>query len=118
MSGKERHIKVRVMNDVRRTVEMALLGSMMIESNVIGDVLSIIGRSESRQFSLPVHRILFEALVDLYCDGTPIDLVIVMDRLDRDGVLEQIGGTAYLVKLSESVPSAVNVMHYARIVRG
>ena len=97
--------------------EMSLLGSMMIESDIIGAVLPIIGRSESRSFYRPDHRILFETLVDLYDENRAIDLVVMKDELDRRGALAEIGGAEYLVRLAESVPSAANAEYYARIVR-
>ena len=98
--------------------EMALLGSMMMSREAIGEVIPIIGREESPWFYLPVHQKLFEVLVDLYDDPTKaIDLIIVSDELKRRGLIEFVGGQEYMVQLAESFAEWTNAEHYARIVR-
>ncbi|MCK6455975.1 MAG: replicative DNA helicase [Phycisphaerae bacterium] len=97
--------------------EMSLLGSMLLDAEVIGPVLQIISREESERLYHPDHRVIYRALVDLFDQGKPIDAIVMRDELARLGRLEQIGGVEYLVRLVESVPSAVNAEHYARIVR-
>ncbi|MEP0841719.1 MAG: replicative DNA helicase, partial [Phycisphaerae bacterium] len=96
--------------------EMALLGSMMLSRDAIGDVLPIIHRNESERFYRPDHRKIFETLVDLYDRGEPIDLITFRNEITRRGLLEEIGGVDYIVQLAESVPSPVHAEHYARIV--
>lgn len=96
--------------------EQALLGSMMLHRDAIGDVLPIIHRNESERFYRPDHRRLFEVLVDMYDRGDPIDIVTTRDELSRRGLLEEVGGVEYLVQLAESVPSHLHAEHYARIV--
>ncbi len=98
--------------------EMSLLGSMMLDRDAISNILPIIGREESRWFYRPDHEQIFGVLVDLYdAANREIDLVTVSEEFKRRDLLEQIGGSDYLVTLAESVPSAANAEHYARIVR-
>jgi len=97
--------------------EMSLLGSLMLDREAIGLVLPIIPRHESRRFYQSEHRLIYEALVDLYDKGQPIDLVILRDELNRRGLLEKVGGVEYLVQLAQSVPSAAHAEYYAQIVR-
>lgn len=98
--------------------EMALLGSMMMSRDVIGEVLPIIGRSESAWFYLPAHQKLFEVLVDMYDDpGKAIDLIVVSDELRRRDLLDFIGGQEYMIQLAESFAEWANAEHYAKIVR-
>ena len=97
--------------------EMSLLGSMMLNRGAIGLTLPIIHREEAAWFSNPVHQLLYEVLVDLWDTRQPIDLVVVKDELRRRGLLNQIGGAAYIVQLAESVPTWVNAEYYANIVR-
>ncbi len=97
--------------------EMSLLGSMMLESDVIAEVLQIIGPEGKERFYRNDHRLLYDALVTMYDAREPIDLVSLRTELERRGLLEQIGGVEYIVRLAESVPSAANAEHYARIVR-
>ena len=97
--------------------EMSLLGSMMLDRDAIGAILSIIKPDEDHRFYREDHRLLFRVLVQLYDDNKPIDLIVVRDELERRGLLEEVGGVEYIVRLAESVPSAVHAEHYARIVR-
>ncbi|HRX86387.1 MAG TPA: replicative DNA helicase [Phycisphaerae bacterium] len=97
--------------------EMSLLGSLMLDRESVGDIITIIGRSDARWFYRPDHRQIFETLVDLYDANQPIDLVILRNELEKRGLLAQVGGVEYLVACAESVPTAVNAEHYARIVR-
>lgn len=97
--------------------EMSLLGSMCLSREAIGEVLPILPRGETHRFFHAPHRVIFEVLVDLYDRNEPIDLVTVKNELQRRNVLEEVGGTGYLVRLAETVPTWVNAAYYARIVR-
>lgn len=95
--------------------EMSLLGSMILDSNVIGEVVQII--AGSADFYQARHAILYDTLVQLYDQSIPIDLVQLRQYLADHGTLEQVGGVQYLLELAESVPSASSAAYYARIVR-
>jgi replicative DNA helicase len=98
--------------------EMALLGSMMMSREAIGEVLPIVGPSDSPWFYLPAHQKLFEVLVDIYDDpGKAIDLIVVSDELRRRDLLDFVGGHDYMVQLAESFAEWANAEHYAKIVR-
>ncbi len=97
--------------------EMSLLGSLMLDREAIGYVIPIIPRQHAGRFYQPEHRIIYEALLDLYDKGSAIDMVILRDELLRRDVLEKIGGIEYIVQLSQSVPSSANAEFYASIVR-
>ena len=94
--------------------EMSLLGAMILDSQVIGDVAQILASPED--FYRAQHAAIYRVLTDLYNRNLPIDLVHLNQKLRDQGVLEQIGGTAYLVQLAEAVPSSVGAVHYAQIV--
>lgn len=96
---------------------MSLLGAMLLEREVIGQILQIIPREEASRFYDVDHRLLYQVLIDLYDNNQPIDLLVLEDELRRRTQLDQIGGRQYLIDLSESVPSAANAEYYARIVR-
>jgi len=80
-------------------------------------VLQKIPREEAVRFYRPDHRILYEALLDLYEQSKPIDIIVLEDELRRRKQLEEIGGRQYLIDLTESVPSSANAEYYARIIR-
>lgn len=94
--------------------EMALLGSLILGPEMVGEVLGHVSKRE--QFHLESHGAIFEAILRLYDKHQTGDLVQLLDALRDSGVLEQIGGEDYLVQLVDTVPSAANARHYARIV--
>ncbi|MBN1794980.1 MAG: replicative DNA helicase [Candidatus Omnitrophica bacterium] len=94
--------------------EMALLGSMLIEEEAIAQALEII---DGNAFYKDNHTVIFNAVVELYSKNSAIDLVTLIDHLKKKKVLDKVGGAAYLTSLTTVVPTAANVMHYARIVK-
>lgn len=94
--------------------EAAVIGSMLLDRDCIGDVVQTIG---SNSFSLTEHRILFDAVLSLYEHNSEIDLVLLRDELKKRNSLEAVGGVEYLVRVAESVPSAANALYYANIVK-
>jgi replicative DNA helicase len=63
------------------------------------------------------HRQIFQSMVELTDRGEPVDAITLTDILRNKGLLEQIGGSAYIAELASVVPTASNVPYYARIVR-
>jgi len=94
--------------------EMSLLGSMLLDPAVIGDVLSTIQSGDA--FYSTAHAAIFDTLITHYDAHRSGDLVQLAEALRDKGSLEDVGGPQYLMRLAEAVPSAVNAPHYARIV--
>jgi len=94
--------------------EQALLGSIMLKPDAVGDVLDIIIPDS---FYAEKHRTIFQGMVELFSKSEPIDLLSLSTRLKEKGVLEKIGGASYLSELVNTVPSASNIKHYAHIVQ-
>jgi replicative DNA helicase len=63
------------------------------------------------------NKIIFSILCDLFSENRAADVLIVTEILKKQGLLEEIGGPAYLTSLAAEVPTAANVEHYARIVK-
>jgi replicative DNA helicase len=95
--------------------EMCLLGSMLIDPQVIGDVIQIIRQGDD--FYKPAHAAIFDALVSLYDHRSSVDAIQLTQHLVDRGVYDEIGGERYIIALVESVPSASSARHYARMVR-
>ena len=95
--------------------EMALLGSLILDWQVVGDVLQVLKGPED--FYKPQHAAIFETLTELYDQAQSIDMVQLNQRLVDKQMLEQVGGLEYLVGLVDAVPSAAEAPRYARIVR-
>ena len=93
--------------------EMALLGSMMMNAEVITDVIPIVSK---HAFCLPEHTTIFGALVDFAETAEPIDLITFSDWLRARGEFDKVGGTDYLIQLAESFADWANAEYYARVV--
>src|SRR5690606_31320259 len=63
------------------------------------------------------HRLIFRALVRLAGRNQPFDVVTLAEDLDREGLIDQVGGLAYLGQLAKNTPSAANIGAYAQIIR-
>lgn len=96
--------------------EMALLGAMILDANVIGEVLVTVKGAE--EFYKPAHGAIFQSILELYDKHNvhQIDMVTLVDRLRDKGVLAEVGGPDYLAQLMEGVPSATLAKYYARTV--
>ena len=70
----------------------------------------------AEDFYQPQHRELFDAMMKLFREQTPVDLVTADSELSRRGTLEGVGGTAYLIELSQYVPTTANVKAYITLV--
>ena len=92
---------------------MALLGSVMLRPDAVYEIIDTVG---PHSFYFEKHRIVFEAMLELFGKHQPIDLLSLSTRLKEKEVLERIGGAAFLTELSSSVPSSANIKHYADIV--
>jgi replicative DNA helicase len=82
--------------------EKAILGSLIVYPEIIGSVLT---KLKVDDFYLQKHKVIYEAIIDLFNQGKPLGLVILKDELSRRGKLEFVGGISYLYQISdESVP--------------
>jgi replicative DNA helicase len=94
--------------------EMAVLGSMLIEDDAISAILETI---DENVFYSDAHRKIFLNIVQLYDQRKAVDLVTLVEKLKGDNALEEVGGASYLAGLTNTVPTAANAVHYARIVK-
>jgi len=93
--------------------EQSVLGALMLEPEAGSSVFEIL---QPDDFYRDNHRLIFVAIRDLFERGDPVDLVSVAESLRQSGRLEQVGGIATISQMARSVPSAVNVDYYARVV--
>jgi replicative DNA helicase len=97
-----------------KDAERAVLGSMLRDNGVIGDVVQII---RDDNFYLDAHQKIFRAIRVIYDQGHPIDLVTLAEHLKEQKQIEDVGGYTYLAELWDAAPTAANAEYYARIVR-
>jgi replicative DNA helicase len=96
--------------------EAAVLGSMLIDSSCIGQVVEILNRDAFYRIE---HQLIYDAIIALFeknKDGV-IDGVLLRDELEKRNQLKDVGGVEYLGKIYDSVPSSANALYYANIVK-
>ena len=93
--------------------ERSVLGCMMQDREALGLAFEVLVADD---FYQPANREIFDAMHTLNTQGMPVDLVTVDDELARRGTLEGVGGTNYLIELSQFVPSTVTAKAYVQIV--
>lgn len=94
--------------------EQSVLGSMLLDARCIPEVVEHL---RSEDFYVTQNRAIFEAIQSMFTLNETIDPVTVIDKLTVRGTLEAAGGRAYILKLLEVTPTAVNVGQYVKIVR-
>ena len=93
--------------------EQAVLGAMLLEREAIAKVME---KLRSEDFYREAHKVIFNAMLELYNRNEAVDLVTVTEVLKKNGKLEDVGGIAYVTSLANSVPTAANVVYHAGIV--
>lgn len=94
--------------------ERSILGAILLDDKAVLTVFEIL---KPQDFYLESHRRVFEKMLQLMNTSRPIDLVTLKEELQRASELESVGGAAYLAGLTDGLPRAMNIEHYARIVR-
>ena len=94
--------------------EQSLLGSILIDPqciNLVADTIS------SDDFYLEEHRQIYLAMHGLFVTNSQIDIVTLIDELVKKGIYSKSGGEDYIKVIAETVPNALNVRDYAKIVK-
>lgn len=94
--------------------EQSLLGSMMLSEDAVDAALEEVKADDFYQSS---HRFIFSALVDLYNNQKPCDIVTLVEELKKQEHLTEAGGASYLSQLLNVVPTSKNAKYYAKIVK-
>lgn len=93
--------------------ERAILGAIIIEPDSLLQATDIIG---SDDFSSPAHRIVFEALIDLYQLGEQIDIISLTERLRIKNQLNLIGGQDLITALAIESIGGANIRYHSRLI--
>jgi replicative DNA helicase len=94
--------------------EKALLGGLMRDNEAIGEILQSVS---PEHFYSDAHQKIYRAILAIFDQGRPVDLVTLAEELRRLGFLEDIGSYPFLTVLWESTPVQAHTKHYARFVR-
>ena len=94
-------------------LEEAVLGALMLEKDALTTVIDIL---KPESFYKDANQEVYKAIVDLFNNSEPVDMLTVANQLRELGKLEVVGGAYYLTELTSRVNSAANVEFHARIV--
>ena len=95
-------------------VEEAVLGAMMVSSDSVDQVMDLL---KPEAFYDPKNKAVFEAMLDLFNERSPIDMLTVIERLRQRQNLEEIGGPGRIASLTQKVGTGANVEYYVRILQ-
>lgn len=93
-------------------LERNILGAMLLDSEAIARLSDVL---QADSFFVPAHTVLYEVLLKLFYRNTYIDQHIVIDHLERNDLLDNVGGYKYIMQLT-NISSISNYMHNAAIV--
>jgi len=95
--------------------ERSALGGVLVKPSAFDEMATTLTADD---FLLPAHREIFEAMLALDKRRQPIDVISLGDELKNRGSLGRLeNGQAYLIELANTVPTAENIAHYARLVQ-
>ena len=95
-------------------MEQSILGAILQNNDAI---VRLADTLQEEDFYHEAHRWLYRAMLDLFQENVPIDVLTVNEWLKKKDRLDVIGGPAYLAELVELVPTAAHVDYHARVVR-
>ena len=94
-------------------LEEAVLGALMLEKDALTTVIEIL---QIESFYREPNQKIYEAILMLFDNSEPVDILTVTNQLRKNGTLEFAGGPFYISGLTQRVNSAANVEYHARIV--
>jgi replicative DNA helicase len=101
-------------HDALDRAERAVLGSCIRDNGCIAEVALLL---KPEWFRMDAHRTIYAAILRLFDDANPVDLVALVNLLQEWKQIDNVGGYPYLAELWDAAPTAANVDYYCRIVR-
>ena len=95
--------------------EQSVLGAILLDASCLDQVTEILPRSE--YFYQVNNALIYEAMLELFALGRPVDFITVLERLKENENFDESSGKVYLMQLAQLVPAISNVDSYAKIVR-
>ncbi len=94
-------------------IERAVLGALLVDKDAYPVVCEIL---HPESFYEPRHQMIYTAIRDLSMAERPVDILTVAEQLAKSGLLEEVGGPAYIAEVSSKVASSAHVEYHARII--
>jgi len=94
--------------------EQCVLGCAFIDQDAGYNIMATLKESD---FYSETHKLIFSSMYKVFSANIPIDFVTVTENLEKNGLLDSVGGVDYLTSLTNIIPSASNYVHYMNIVK-
>ncbi|PWU06160.1 MAG: replicative DNA helicase [Verrucomicrobia bacterium] len=97
--------------------EQALLACCIFEGGQESITACIEAKVEALSFYKPAHQTIYQVFLELYKENSPVDEVILSDRLKAKGLLEVVGGEIYINEITNRIQTPVHLPYYVFRVR-
>ena len=97
--------------------EQSVIGGLLLDDDSSERVQKVLAMLKPESFYSKVHKILFAEIRQMIRDNKPVDGLTLFDALESKGLVEQVGGFAYIGQIAKNTPSAANIVAYAASVR-
>ena len=94
--------------------ERSVIGSMIMDSEAVLTAMEILNKED---FYGNQYGLLFEAMINLYKEGKPVDIVTLKEKLKEMEVPAELGSIEFIRELLTAVPTSANVKYYSNIVK-
>lgn len=94
--------------------EESVLGALLLDKDAIIQIADVL---RPEHFYVPAHQDIYTAVLQLYEQREPIDLLTLTNQLKKNKTLTKVGGASYITSLANKVPTAANARNYANIVK-
>ena len=94
--------------------EQSVIGSMIMDQDAIVTAMEILLQED---FYHKQYGILFDAMIELYSSGQPVDLVTLQNKLKEKDVPQEVSSLEFVGELVRAVPTSANVKYYCNIVK-
>ena len=94
--------------------EKSTLGSLLIDKDALIKISDFLVAND---FYHDAHKMIYQAILDLFEKRSPVDLVTLTTILDDRDQLKMVGGASYLTQISNEVPTSSHIFQYASIVK-
>lgn len=97
--------------------EQSVIGGLLLDDDSSERVQKVLAMLKPESFYSKVHQILFAEIRQMIRDNKPVDGLTLFDALESKGLVERVGGFAYIGQIAKNTPSAANIVAYAASVR-
>ena len=94
--------------------EQCVLGCAFIDQDAGYNIMATLKEND---FYSETHKIIFNSMYKVFSANIPIDFVTITENLEKNGLLDSVGGVDYITSLTNIIPSASNYVHYMNIVK-